>query len=245
MKLQKAIRFFIAKRNCNNGAILSGLPRTTKGREVPEFSYGVIERALSRVYGAGDDVRQSAFRGRLNRIWQAGVFGSSARVGTGSRATYTVPQIERVIAVFEMAEMGISPTVAARMVVGHWDKFAPILRAAQGTVIHDADDGDIVLALVGAHLMSSSWASPADGEDFPGLPFIHHCTVRELPKRMPRWMKKAAALAASPRVLVTDLSAALRKFHQPFGEAYLDELAAEYRERNLAVRGAEARRGRN
>ena len=235
LELQKAIPLFIAKRNCSNEAILSELPQGRKGGEVLEFPYGAIERALSQVYGAGDDVRQSAFRGRLNRIWQAGVFGGSAKVGKGSRATYTVPQIERAIAVFEMAELGISPTVAARMVVGHWDKFAPIFRAAQRTVMHNADEGDIVLALVGAHLMSSSWASRADGEDFPGLPFIHHCTVGELPKRMPLWMKKAAVLAASPRVLVSDLSAALRKFHQPFGEAYLDELAAEYKERNRAA----------
>jgi hypothetical protein len=190
-----------------------------------EFHYGTIERALSRAYGASDDdVRQSAFRGRLNRIWQAGVFGSSAKVGTGSKATYTVDQIEHAIAVLEMAELGISPTIASRWVVDHWDEFVPIFRAAQRTVIYDPSDRDIILGLVGVHLMSHSWATPVG--KLPGVPIVDYCTIGDLPKQMPRWMKKAA----SSRVLVTDLSRALRAFHQPFGEEYLAELTAEYRE---------------
>jgi hypothetical protein len=194
-------------------------------RPALEFSYGVVEAALGGLYGINsDDQRRSDFRARINLFQRANVLG--VRVGKGQRLSYSVPQIERWFCCLELAELGISPTTAARLVIDEWAQFAPIFRAAQRTVIYDPSDSDVVLLLPGVHVMSGSWAP---GGGFPGVPIIRHCTVRDLPKRIAQYMQLGHDDPAGlvPRILAVNLSTRLRSLHAALAPAYMNELRAE------------------
>jgi hypothetical protein len=174
-----------------------------------KFSYSAVEQALAKTYRATDDkVRQRAFRARINSFQRLGVLGKKVRVGKGQKVTYSIEQMERWLACLELSELGISPTVAGRLVIAYWaKKFAPIFREAQRTVIREPGLDDVIMYLGGVHLMSGSWSSE---RDFPGVPNINHSKLRELPNHMRTWMDDPPL----SRMLITNLSARLRQFHE-------------------------------
>jgi hypothetical protein len=141
------------------------------------------------------------------------VLGSDVKVGKGERVRYTVPQIERLFACCELVELGMSPTTAAKLVRDHWADFEPIFNAAQKTVIREPDDNDIVMLLPLVHLMSGNWAPKAG---FPGAPVIAHTTLKKLPGKVLGYMNDPAA----PRVLLTNLSGRLRRFHNALADVH-------------------------
>ena len=178
-----------------------------------QFSYSAVEQALAKTYGASDEkLRETAFRARINSLQRLGVLGEKVRVGKGAKLTYSVEQMERWLACMELCELGISPTVAGKLVIRYWSKkFSPIFKAAQGTVMQNPGLDDVILYLGGVHLMSGSW-SP--GPAFPGLPNVNHCTFRKLPDHVRSWMEDAPL----SRMLITNLSARLRQFHTALAE---------------------------
>jgi hypothetical protein len=196
-------------------------PKYAKGGKLLEFTYGSFERAAAAIFRASEDaIRQSDFRARLNLLTRAGVLGPDAKVGKGQRLTYRVEQIERLLCCLELAELGVSPTTAAKVVMDQWaNRFAPAFRAAQRTMIHDPGMDDVVLYL-SAHVMSSNWAPEAG---FPGFPTINHCTLRKLPDKV----MDAMGVDGAPRILAVNLSRRLRAFHAALAKSHLDELAGE------------------
>jgi hypothetical protein len=195
-------------------------------RKMLKFGYSAVEQALAKIYGASEnEVRQTAFRARINSLQRLGVLGEKAKVGKGARLTYTVEQMERWLACMELCELGISPTVAGKLVIAYWaKKFAPIFRAAQGTVVRVPGPDDVILYLGGVHLMSGSWSSESD---FPGVPNINHITVRKLPDHVLSWMDDAQR----SRMLITNLSARLRQFHTALSVSHMTELEADKKRR--------------
>lgn len=189
-----------------------------------KFSYSAVEQALAKTYGASDDkVRQTAFRARINSLQRLGVLGEKVKVGKGARLTYSIEQMERWLACLELSELGISPTIAGKLVIAYWAKtFAPIFRAAQKTVEKEPSLDDVIMYLGGVQLMSGSW-SP--GPDFPGVSNVNHCTLRKLPNHVRSWMDDAPL----SRMLITNLSARLRQFHTALAASYMTELGAERR----------------
>jgi hypothetical protein len=183
-----------------------------------QFSYSAVEQALAKTYGASDDkVRETAFRARINSLQRLGVLGEKVKVGKGQKVTYGVEQMERWLACLELSELGISPTVAGKLVIRHWaKKFAGIFRAAQGTVMQKPGLDDVILYLGGVHLMSGSWSSE---RDFPDVPNINHCTLRELPNHVRTWMDDPPL----SRMLITNLSARLRQFHAALAESHIGD----------------------
>ena len=187
-----------------------------------QFSYSAVEQALAKTYGASDEkLRETAFRARINSLQRLGVLGEKVRVGKGARLTYSVEQMERWLACMELCELGISPTVAGKLVIRYWSKIfeagsvgmnAAIFKAAQGTVMQNPGLDDVILYLGGVHLMSGSW-SP--GPVFPGVPNVNHCTFRKLPDHVRSWMEDAPL----SRMLITNLSARLRQFHTALAES--------------------------
>jgi hypothetical protein len=179
-----------------------------------QISYSAVEQALAKTYGANDDkLRETAFRARINSLQRLGVLGQKVRVGKGQKVTYGVEQMERWLACLELSELGISPTVAGKLVIRYWSKkFAPIFKAAQGTATQKPGLDDVILYLGAVHLMSGSWSSE---RDFPGVPNINHCRLRELPDHMRAWMDDPPL----SRMLITNLSARLRQFHGALAES--------------------------
>ena len=123
--------------------------------------------------------------------------------------------------------LGVSPTVAGKLVVHFWpDKFAPIFRAAQRSVVYDPSPNDVVVYLGGTTLMSGSWSSEAD---FPGVRNINSCTLGKLPGHVSAWMAMEPndPGALPPRMLIVNLSARLRQFHTALAKTDSEELIAE------------------
>jgi hypothetical protein len=158
--------------------------------------------------------------------------GKDVRVGNGYRVAYTLEHVERWLCCLELMELGLCATTASRMVIAEWRKsLAAIFRLAESTVTREGGEGDVVLLLSNVHLMSGTWKPRPGG--YPGIPEITHCTLGELPGRLARTTKPPGA----GRVLTTNLSALLRRFHK--------ELAAEAAEepgRLSASRKAGARK---
>jgi len=201
------------------------------------FSYSAVERALAAVYGASADaVRESAFRARVSSLQRLNILGAKARVGKGQRLTYGVPEIERLLCCLELCELGISTTTVGKLVNSYWaDKFGPIFRAAQKTVIRDPSDDDVILVFFGITLMSGNWS---EGSGFPGVPNVNHCTLGKLPDRIKYWLATISNNAAElpPRVTAVNLSARLRQFHTALGEAHMAELRIEFGGRTSATK---------
>ena len=146
----------------------------------------------------------------MDNFEQAKVLGNDVDVDQGNRITYSIPQIERLLACLELTEFGLSSTTAGALITGHWAAFEPIFRDAQESVVHDPGPNDVVLCIGGIHLMSGNWA-PKLG--FPGVPNVQGCRLRKLSDRVMVWMWMTARDAAAPRLLIVNLSERLRQFY--------------------------------
>lgn len=166
---------------------------------------------MAAIFDAAEDgIRQKAFRARIDYFEQAKVLGDDVEVDSSKGKTYSIVQIERLLACLELTEFGLSSTTACALITGHWPAFEPIFRDAQASVVHDPGPNDVVLCIGGIHLMSGNWA-PKLG--FPGVPNIQGCRLRKLSDRVTVWMWMTARDAAAPRLLIVNLSERLRQFH--------------------------------
>ena len=126
------------------------------------------------------------------------------------------------------AEVAIGIVGGQRLAVVAWDKkLAPIFKAAQPSAeVGRKPADDVILILGGVHLMSGVWSG---AKDFPGVPNVNHCLLRKLPDHIRQWMDDAQL----SRILVTNLSARLRQFHQALAEVHMmrDEAKTAKRKR--------------
>jgi hypothetical protein len=192
-----------------------------------EYSYSAIEEALAKTYGASADaLRKTAFRARINLFQRLNVLGPDFRVGKGRKIRYRLEQVERWICCLELSELGISPTIAGKLVILAWSsRFDAIFRAAQATVVREPSFDDVVMYLGGVHLMSGNWSAKPENVPYKSVAHIGHCTLKELNIETKRWM----ADAPFSRLLITNLSARLRLFHEAFSAAQMAELRASKR----------------
>jgi hypothetical protein len=129
----------------------------------------------------------------------------------GFRAPYTMEQMAPLLCCLELMELGLPTSTAARLVISEWhESLAAIFRLAERTVTREG--GDVVLLLSNVHVMSGKWV-PAPG--FPGVPEITSCTLGELPGRV----AKATKPPGEGRMLMTNLSALLRRFRAELANA--------------------------
>jgi hypothetical protein len=103
------------------------------------YGYATVETALATVFGIDAAAQKGALRSRLKHIQQLGL--PSEGPGKGRRISYTPDQIYAWLIVLELAEFGIDPRLAVKMVKTRWDCLADAVQAAR-----DADH-DIALAV--------------------------------------------------------------------------------------------------
>jgi hypothetical protein len=190
-----------------------------RNQALPEFPYRVVERAAAAVYGASDDSSRCRCRGRIKVFHRENVLGlgKDVKVGHGFRVRYNMEHIERWLCCMELMELGLAATVAARLVISQWPRsLAAIFRLAQATVKRQPGEGDVVLLLSNVHVMSGEWTP---GPGYPGVPEIAHCTLGELPGRI----AKAAKPPRAARMLTTNLSSLLRRFHEQLAAEAAEE----------------------
>jgi hypothetical protein len=199
----------------------------------PQFSYGVVERALATSYGIPEAAREAGFRSMLNNLQKLGVLGEAARVGRGSPLVYTPVELHRLIVAIELCELGVPPATVAALIANYWEsKLNTICLDAErnnagvrgGKPIDPGDD--VLVYLGGVSLRTGS----LKGAWSPSIPNINRCKLRDLPLHMVQWMKmdpEDNPADLPPRALVVNLSARLRTFHAALLRPHMDELRAE------------------
>jgi hypothetical protein len=183
-----------------------------------EAGYGAVETALVQGYRVPDDA-VGAFRGRLAALQKQGFLGTTP--GKGIALTYTPDLLHRLVFACEMFQFGISPAVVLGIVEAQWERrLRKIFRDAEDAAERDPGPNDVILHLA-ARVMTDTWSDV--------VPAVNACPLRKLPSNIAMWMKMTPddPMGLPPRVLVTNLSAALRTFHANFARSFTDEQRAE------------------
>jgi hypothetical protein len=173
-----------------------------QGPQLETTTYSRVEAALVTAYNVPDgDVGR--FSARLTALQKGGLFGAKHQPGKGKALAYGSDQIHRLIFCVELAELGVAPGVALKLVEDLWDRrIRPIFLQAEA--VKKPGDDDIVLHMGGVSLMVGGWAS--------AVPNINRSPLRKLPADMAQWMKMDDD-PLPPRAVVVNLSARLRRFH--------------------------------
>jgi hypothetical protein len=196
-------------------------------------SYAKVEAALARMHNiAQEDV--PAFRSRLGSLQRGRLLGAENQPGKGQKLQYGPDHFHRLVLAVELTQAGIGPAVILRLVSEQWDKLLrKIIDLADHTKHHEpGNEGDDVVLSLRVDLMF----------DENGLG-ISHTTRDRLPQHVEFMLSNEERPA---RLLLINLSAQLRKFHEALRHYHLqpDRLveAALVKAKPRKVRAAVRRR---
>jgi hypothetical protein len=127
------------------------------------FTYGQAETILARLYGADETVQRGAFRARIQNLRKHGI-PLGFQVGKGKNAVYELEQLYQWAFCLELAEFGVDPAVAVRMVRRHWSGI--IYPAFKNAMQPRKNEGEHVLCLL-PQVMSGSWTGLMGGRELP------------------------------------------------------------------------------
>jgi hypothetical protein len=113
----------------------------------------------------------------------------------------------RAVLAFELTQAGLAPGVILRLVRDHWDsKLRMIFTEAESAIVHERSD--VVMLLAGISLITDT------------VPNINYVQVEKLSSRLdPALSGGNSKLPA--RVLIINLSAQLRRFHDALADVHL------------------------
>jgi hypothetical protein len=186
-----------------------------------ETRYGPIEDALMVIHRIPEGLR-SAFRARLAGLQREGLLGPKNQVGKGQKLVYGPDELHRLVFASELLEFGVARLMVLLIVEKHWDpQLNKIFADAELAAMLDPGAHDVVLYVAGARLMEEALCGI--------VPSVESCRLGELPALMPRWLAPDDPVALPPRLMVANLSARLRAFHNTFADAYVAELLDERR----------------
>jgi len=191
-------------------------PSATVGKASARYatSFGAAQRALVWAFDvAKPDV--PAFHGRLIALQKAGLLGSKNMPGKGRALTYTAELCNRLIFASELLQMGVAPRVIVGTVTDLWDRrIRAIFTIAVTAAMNEPSDDDIIFYMGGVTLMTDAWAD--------AVPNVNRCKLGELPFHVKQWMgmreNDPAPGNLPPRVLMTNLTHRLRRFHAALAE---------------------------
>jgi hypothetical protein len=125
------------------------------------FSYGVVETALAKVFGADAVAQKRAFRGRLQHLRRLGL--PSGGVGRGKAITYAKANIYELGFCLQLEQMGIDPSLAAKMLKAHREYILGAYRKAEEAL----ENGEDWFCWLITDFMSARWSG--ERRKFPGL----------------------------------------------------------------------------
>jgi hypothetical protein len=170
-------------------------------------SYARVEAALVRMHGiAPQDV--SAFNSRLGSLQRGGLLGAANRPGKGIKLEYGPEHFHRVVLAIELTQAGMPPVVVLRLVNEQWNKLRGIFAEAEHAIVHPAKgNGNDVVLMLSMNLMFET-----DG-------------VRIKDTRRDKLTKDIELVfndyGLPARLLLVNLSAQLRKFHDALSHYHL------------------------
>ena len=176
----------------------------------PQFSFAAVEAALIAAYGVLPTDRPK-FRARLTHAQKAGLFG--VRPGKGTRLAYGPAEMNKLILICELSELGSSPAIQIELIGALWEKrLQAIFKLAAAAMNDPPGPRDIIMILFGASLMLGGWTG--------AVPNVNHCRLDQLASRLDLAMRGDHD-ALMPRALMTNLTAQLRRFHNALADAHL------------------------
>jgi hypothetical protein len=163
-------------------------------------TYGKLAAALMRLHSVPVD-QVPAFHSKFGSLQRGGLLGD--RPGKGQKLEYGPDHFHRAILAFELTEAGVAPGVILRLIKERWDKLHAVIMKAERAIVHQ--QADVVLVL-GLSLIDDT------------IPSINHTTRDKV--------GELAMLALDSRLLLVNLSAQLRRFHENLAVLHLqpDEL---------------------
>jgi hypothetical protein len=168
-------------------------------------SYSKLETAMLRLHGIPAD-KASAFRSRFGMLQRDGLFGAD-RPGKGKKIVYAPQHFHRTIVAFELVQAGVAPAVILRLFNEHWDRLSAIVMKAEKAVVRPAErDANDVVLILGLNLIDD--------------------TIKSINGVTRDRIGEIAMLALDSRLLLVNLSAQLRRFHENLAVLHLqpDEL---------------------
>ena len=177
---------------------------------VPPFSFASVEAALIASYRV-PPADQGRFRARLTHAQKAGLFG--VHPGKGTRLSYGPTELHKLLLICELSEMGVAPAVQLGLIAALWEqRLREIFKRAEAAATHPPGGHDIIVILFGASMMIEGWAG--------AVPNVNHCRLDQLARRLDLAMRGDGAVLPA-RVLMTNLSAKLRNFHECLAGVHL------------------------
>jgi hypothetical protein len=178
-------------------------------------SFGSVERALIQAFEVPkDDV--AAFHGRIIALQKAGLLGAKNMPGKGRALAYVPDLFNRLVFACELLQFGIAPRVIVGTVDDLWERKirAIFSHAAQAAAAAPSDE-DVVMYLGGVKLMTDVWAD--------AVPNVNRCKLKDLARHLAEWMGMREGDPAPgnrpPRIIMTNLTHRLRRFHAALAEA--------------------------
>lgn len=145
------------------------------------FSYGVVETALAKVFGADATAQKRAFRGRLQHLRRLGL--PSGGVGRGKALVYTKANIYELGFCLECEELGINPALAANLLETRRDYILHAYESAEQQF-----PTEWFFWFSGVNFMSVAWSK--EKRKFPGLPEMGSGPMRGLKGEVIRFGNK-------------------------------------------------------
>jgi hypothetical protein len=188
------------------------------------FTYSVVETALSTLFRAKTARQRVTFKARITHLQKLHIIDRTP--GKGRAVEYQLEDVWKWMFALELAEVGIAPTVAAKVIKTYWsralvDMFKHAARA------HEIKKPDDCVWLPGVTLMSTAW----DRRDrFGGVPNIGTIvpSVSADQKEIMDFLEKAD----QPRLCMVNLSSRLRALNAALAAALQRPFRAKSRRRN-------------
>jgi hypothetical protein len=178
-------------------------------------SFGSVLRALIQAFDVPkDDV--AAFHGRIIALQKAGLLGAKNMPGKGRALAYAPDLMHRLVFACELLQLGLAPKVIVNTVADLWDrKIRAIFTLAAKAAAAAPSGDDVVMYLGGVKLMTDSWAD--------AVPNVNRCALKDLRWHVAQWMgmreEDAVPGNLPPRVIMTNLTHRLRRFHTALADA--------------------------
>ena len=159
-----------------------------------------------------------AFRSRLGSLQRGGLLGAENQPGKGQKLQYGPDHFHRLMLALELAQAGIGPAVILRLVKEYWNsKLNGIFDKAEHAIVHPApgNANDVVLMLRIDLMFETNWP-----------PSINYVSRDKLAQCIELVFGDDRLPA---RLLLVNLSAQLRKFHEALSHYHLqpDQLVEE------------------
>lgn len=152
----------------------------------------------------GLDAETAAFKAAFQFFRRSGA--GLEQPGKGQRQHYDARQQSRLLACFELIQMGLASSLALELIEN--ESLAEAFDEAQRSVaLYEAGDDDVILVIRAARFASARWGAAGKAQQ----PIVMWCRLGELKTTGAAWLSESTGTSAN--LIAANLSARLRRYH--------------------------------